>query len=395
LNRDDQTYPFRCDPYFQLWYPHAAMPDAVIDFVPGNKPRLLCPQVADYWHETAGVPDGSWREQVDVAVLDAVQFAREISRMKGPAVTIGETTTTLPPNFTAQAAFLHHLDFYRAYKTPYEIACMKQASAVAARGHVAVAAAFADGISEFELHQLYCSVTSQRETELPYPNIIGINEHGAILHYQNLRRESPEKCRSLLIDAGAAARGYAADVTRTHARGDGRFAALISAMDSLQGELCTEVAAGVDFIALNARAHEMLATVLEVHGLLRCSASTALELGVTRSFLPHGLGHLLGLQVHDAGGRLADPQGTERAPPAEDPHLRLTRSLDAGFVVTVEPGVYFIPQLLEKLRSQHRSAVAWNTVEALLPYGGIRIEDNLLVESLSCENLTRSAFAAL
>ncbi|MCY3731473.1 MAG: M24 family metallopeptidase, partial [Rhodospirillaceae bacterium] len=105
-----------------------------------------------------------------------------------------------------------------------------------------------------------------------------------------------------------------------------------------------------------------------------------------------GLGHILGLQVHDAGGRLSAPDGGVAAPPPEHPFLRLTRTLQPGFVVTVEPGLYFIPPLLEPLRNGPLArAVHWRNVDALTPYGGIRIEDDVLVTDAGSRNLSRAA----
>jgi Xaa-Pro dipeptidase len=103
---------------------------------------------------------------------------------------------------------------------------------------------------------------------------------------------------------------------------------------------------------------------------------------------------LLGLQVHDAGGRQVSPDGEIRDPPAEHPFLRLTRVLEPGFVVTIEPGLYFIPSLLQALDPSARNRVNWATVETLIPYGGIRIEDNVVVQEAKHRNLTREAFAA-
>jgi Xaa-Pro dipeptidase len=122
----------------------------------------------------------------------------------------------------------------------------------------------------------------------------------------------------------------------------------------------------------------------------------ALERGVTRVFLPHGLGHLLGLQVHDVGGFQSSPDVPPQRAPADHPHLRLTRVLETDFVVTMEPGLYFIDQLLEPARNGAlHDAIDWLRVDALRPYGGIRVEDDLLVTADGHENLTRQAFAAL
>ncbi|WP_373184095.1 M24 family metallopeptidase, partial [Halomonas campaniensis] len=111
----------------------------------------------------------------------------------------------------------------------------------------------------------------------------------------------------------------------------------------------------------------------------------ALASGITRAFCPHGLGHLLGVQVHDVAGRL-DGVGRPLPPPAEHPALRLTRELEAGMVVTMEPGLYVIPMLL----AAHRGSpeIDWERVDRLASHGGIRIEDNVRVTGRGPDNLT-------
>jgi Xaa-Pro dipeptidase len=108
------------------------------------------------------------------------------------------------------------------------------------------------------------------------------------------------------------------------------------------------------------------------------------------------LGHLLGLQVHDVGGFKSRADGEPIPRPVGHPALRLTRALETGMVVTVEPGLYFIDSLLDRLRAGTQARhVNWALVDALRPYGGIRIEDNVAVGEASGENLTRTAFAGL
>ena len=126
------------------------------------------------------------------------------------------------------------------------------------------------------------------------------------------------------------------------------------------------------------------------------SADSLLESGVTSVFLPHGLGHLLGIQVHDVGGHMADDHGTMIEPPPEHPYLRLTRVLAEDMVLTIEPGIYFIDMLLDTLRgTPAEKQVNWKAVDRLRPFGGIRIEDNVRVLAGGSENLTRDAFAEL
>ncbi len=113
-------------------------------------------------------------------------------------------------------------------------------------------------------------------------------------------------------------------------------------------------------------------------------------------FFPHGIGHLLGLQVHDVAGLAADDSGrTEIARPTGHPYLRLTRRLEPGMVVTIEPGLYFIDLLLDEAQKNGLGRyIAWDVVRRLQPYGGIRIEDDVAcTASGTPENLTRDAFA--
>ena len=400
--RDDQTYPFRVEPYFKAWVPLTQAPGSFLRLVPGQRPMLVYKQVDDYWHEPPSDPEGYWTQHFDIRIARTDAEARKLSGSGARWVAIGSAAERLARGggTATQPAindprFLNHLDFSRAVKTTYELLCMRGAQALAVRGHLAVAEAFKAGATELELHQVYLAASGQRETELPYPNIIGLNEHAATLHYQRLRAEAPTVKRSLLIDAGAEWNGYAADITRTYsASATDDFAALIAAMDALQLRICAEVKPGVDFVVLHAFTHRQIAGVLRQLQIVQCSAEEAVARGITRGFLPHGLGHLLGLQVHDAGGRLADTTGRKREPPAQDPHLRLTRTLQPGVVVTIEPGLYFIPSLLRALLAKNEAQLNRAIIERLVPFGGIRIEDNVEVTADGHRNLTREAFAA-
>ncbi len=396
--RDDQAYPFRADPYYQQWIPAADHAGSLILVRPGARPLAVCLLPKDYWHVVPESPAGAWTEHFDLRV----------------AHTPGEVRTHLPADLSNVAAvgagaeavadwgvaalnpapLLAAMDFLRVYKTDYEIDCLAAANAIAARGHVAARNAFMEGRSEHGIHLAYLTATAHMEAELPYNNIVALNEHAATLHYDRLDRDPPESSRSFLIDAGATFNGYAADITRTSARAPGPFADLVEAMDAAQRRILTRIRSGGSYVNLHEQAHLEIAAVLGGLGIVRGAPEDMVGRGITQAFFPHGLGHHLGLQVHDAGGKLADPTGTLVDQPAEHPFLRNLRPIETGNVLTIEPGLYFIDQLLSPLRSDARGAdVDWELVDRFSPFGGVRIEDDVVVTSDGIVNLTRDAFS--
>jgi Xaa-Pro dipeptidase len=150
----------------------------------------------------------------------------------------------------------------------------------------------------------------------------------------------------------------------------------------------------MNYADLNAKMHQRIAQLLLESDIVRMSVEDMIATNLTFTFLPHGLGHLLGLQTHDVGGFLQSRQGEERPAPEQYPALRLTRDIENQQVFTIEPGLYFIPMLLKKLKqSPHQSQVNWPLIDALMPYGGIRIEDNVVILNDQPVNLTRLALA--
>jgi Xaa-Pro dipeptidase len=274
---------------------------------------------------------------------------------------------------------------------------MREANRIGARAHRAAEQAFRAGESEFGIQTAYLAAASQTEAELPYANIVCLNQHGAVLHYTHFDRRPPAQRRSFLIDAGASQAGYASDITRTYAAaGHMEFQALVDSVERAQQGFVAMVKAGQSYPGLHLHAHRVLAEVLREHGLIRMSAESAVESGVSAAFFPHGLGHPIGLQVHDVAGFQRDENGGSMPRPEAHPYLRMTRTLAPGMVVTIEPGLYFIDMLLEALRAKTVAAdIDWNKVEAFRPYGGIRIEDDVVCTEGAPENLTRNAFAAL
>jgi Xaa-Pro dipeptidase len=363
---------------------------------PTARPKVLFHQPNDYWHKPARLPQAPWTAEVDLIAIDVP------SQASGHWAGLGRVAHIGPDGLAAETDPAHinppdlllRLHYDRAVKTDYELECMRRANLLGARGHRAALAAFRRGESEYAAHMSYLEACSQREEEMPYNNIVAYNENSAVLHYQHLERRAPVPLRSFLIDAGAQYRGYASDITRTYAASPGRFADLVQATDAAQRALCGEIVAGRDYREVHLSAHRRLGDVMLEIGLTNIPGQAALELGVTSVFFPHGIGHLLGLQVHDVGGVMGDVQGHERRRPEGHPYLRLTRMLEPGVVVTVEPGIYMIDSLLAAAHADSRRAhIDWSVVEELKPFGGIRIEDNVATGTAQPENLTRDAFA--
>ncbi|MDI4632986.1 Xaa-Pro dipeptidase [Pelomonas sp. V22] len=395
---DDRPYLFQPNPHFKHWLPLNAHPNSWLLIRPGRKPLLVYYQPDDYWHVPPEAPSGYWVEHFDIVVISDPADAATHLQGHGRLAIVGEADAALAgvvPNNPEQ--LLHLLHYPRAIKSEYELEQMRAASRRAVQGHLAARDAFMAGASELDIHRAYLAATGHTDRDLPYTNIVGLNEHCAVLHYQYQDAQAPAQPRSFLIDAGAQVNGYASDITRTWSRGGHEeFEALLAAMESAQLALVDEVRAGTDYRDIHLSTHRRLAAILSEQGFVKMSAEAIVAEGVSSIFMPHGIGHLLGLQVHDIGGFMADETGAVSPKPEGHRYLRLTRKLEAGMVVTIEPGLYFIPTLLKQLRaSKNAAAVDWAKVERLLPYGGVRIEDDVACRAEGApENMTRDAFGA-
>jgi Xaa-Pro dipeptidase len=397
---DDYNYHFKANPHFLGWVPLLANPWSLVVCTPGEKPLLVYYQEKDYWHTPPADPNGFWIGEFDIRIVHSAEdIAQHLPAERDKCILIGDVQNDAQAfgiervNPKSALNILHRA---RGIKTEYEVACMRAASRRGARGHVAAEAAFRARATEFDIHLAYCRATQHAERDLPYGNIIALNDHAAVLHYQHQSSQRPDAQLSFLIDAGARINGYACDITRTHSFDNAEFAALIRRFDALQLSLVSEVHAGVNFADLHLQAHRKIAELLVEIDLAKGSAEALIESGVTAAFYPHGLGHLLGLQVHDMGGFMADDDGTIIDPPSGHPYLRLTRDLEENQVLTIEPGLYVIDLLLADLAGTPAEKMINRTrVDWLRPFGGMRIEDNVRVTANGCENLTRDAFAAI
>ncbi len=397
---DDNPYPFKVNVHFKALIPVTDVPNSYIIYQPGSKPALIFYQPEDYWHVVPSDPAGPWVDLFDIKIVkNTGDWKQLLPKAREGFAWLGEPEEGLQElgvSTINPSELLNPIHYQRAYKSEYEIACLQQANLKAARGHLAAKAAFLNGASEMEIHLAYLQATGHKEEELPYGNIVALNHHGAVLHYTDLdSKKLPESNRhSFLIDAGAVHHGYCADITRTWACQQGEFNDLIQQFDQLQLKLIDQLSDGNAYIDMHVLAHLEIARFLKDADFIYCDAETALDTGISSTFFPHGLGHMLGLQVHDIGGHQVSAEGEIQAPPSQHPFLRLTKKLEPGFCITIEPGVYFIDMLLNQLaETKHARQVNWAKVDAFKKFGGIRIEDDVVIKSNGVENLSRKAFA--
>lgn len=392
---DDTNAPFKSNPHFAHWLPLDG-PGHVVVAKPGQTPTVIARISEDYWYEPVTFSDPFWQSAFQFKQVPTTDEVKAELGDTSRLAFVGEATS-----FAKEAGFsdasinpatiVNRLDWYRSDKTPYEIDRIVRASELAAGAHVAAKQCFENGGSEMEIHHSYMQALSAVDAELPYESIIALDEKGAFLHYVNKRTEGAGKV--LLIDSGATHLGYASDITRTWTlpQVDPVFEQMRKDFDRMELELCELVRPGVSFLDLHITAHRKIGALLCDAGILKVSADDAFDRGFTRPFFPHGLGHYLGIQVHDVAGRQENKDGGTVLPPDIYPFLRTTRTLAPSQVVTIEPGLYFIEMLLRPFRSgDNKSAFDWELIDRLKGHGGIRIEDDVVVTEKSGQNITRS-----
>lgn len=394
---DDNHINFRSVPHFTHWLPLEG-PDHFLLFQPDKPLKLFRYIPKDFWYETPQNSQTHWQNEFEITEVNKISAAPSQLPNLSRVAYIGNNSSLakewgVTHELILPKMLMTRLDFARAKKTAYEVACMRLANERAAHGHRAAFLAFQSGLSERHIHRDYLNAIDATENETPYTNIVALNEKASVLHYQYKRGSESTNGDLLLIDAGAKTFGYCSDITRTYLRQDrdSLFAELLNKMETLQQALVAQVKIDLSYIEIHKATHHGVAKILSDLELIKLSAEEIFSRGFTHPFFPHGVGHLLGIQVHDVSGHMADEDGTPAPPPSEYPFLRFTRKIESGHVFTIEPGFYFIPMLLEPYRSGSDQALFdWQTIDRLTPLGGIRIEDNIFVTDKGAENLTRA-----
>ncbi|HNC97786.1 MAG TPA: aminopeptidase P family protein, partial [Myxococcota bacterium] len=282
----------------------------------------------------------------------------------------------------------------RRRRDAWEIAEQRKAAVITTKAHLAAMRGTRVGGHERHVAALFDGVLAAEGATSGYHSIVTVR--GEVLH--NHHYIHPLQAGDLLLlDGGAEIdSGYSSDVTRTWpvtGRFDGRQAAMYSLCLAAQKWGIEQVRPGTRYRDIHFGCMKIIATGLREEGLLRCSAEEAVETGAVGLFFPHGVGHLLGLDVHDLenfGDRPAYAPGRVRPTQFGARYLRMDLDLEPGIVLTIEPGIYFVPAILHDpaLRAEHRDRVHFEKAESFLGFGGIRIEDDVLVTEGAPEVLT-------
>ncbi|QLB15397.1 Xaa-Pro dipeptidase [Mannheimia granulomatis] len=394
---DDQNAPFKINPYFNYFFPYPQAENCWLFLDGKNKPKIYFYASEDYWVSTPKIPtDHFFANEFEWIITQSESEIAEFMQNSTACAFIGEDVAlaeSLGFNQINPQKVLNILNFERSIKSEFEVQSIYQAQFSALKGHQAAKEAFFAGKSEFEINLAYLKATQQSELNVPYGNIMAINQHSAVLHYTDLDFDTNSPRHSFLIDAGTTVNGYASDLTRSYAYNhDSEFAELIAKMEALKLKIIDELAVGVNYLHYHTQMQQWISTLLAEHQFIHLSAEQIFEEGISRSFFPHGLGHLLGIQVHDVGGFQQNVRGSRKSPPEIYPSLRCTRDLQENMVLTIEPGFYFIDMLLNPWKSSPiSSAFNWQKIEEFKRFGGIRTEDNIVLRSSGADNLTARA----
>lgn len=383
----DQVFPFRAHPEY-FWLTGLECPGGVLTFdAKASEWVHFAPTVG----ELEKVWDGRRQEAgTPLAELPAWLAAR---RGRG-IVALGVELPGLGARSDAARNAMHRERFTHARrrKDEHEMARIRHAAAATRAGFQAAAPLLRSGVSERAVQiAMEAAFFTAGADRTAYDTIVGGGPNSVIFHFTPSARPFVAG-EFILIDAGAECGRYCADVTRTFTADDvwsplhRQVHALVDAAKTKCIAMCRP---GVEWRDVHRAACIVIAEGLVGLGVLKGEAPSLVDSGVMGLFFPHGVGHMVGLGVRDAGGR-ALGRGATAFPGGIN--LRVDLPLEAGFVMTVEPGLYFIPALLNdpNRRARFSTEVNWKRVGDFLTLGGVRLEDNVLITESGAENLTAS-----
>ncbi len=403
----DQFHDFHAHPEFQ-YLSGVAEPGATLVWEPGDGWRLFTPSLSiedRVWMSEPPSPEAqaarSGAETDDFSALAdwlaarrgrplALLGNRDIERRAGEYGAENWAALEIVVDEEATERVGKALAGRRRSKDTLELRHLRQAVDAAIAGHLRAWRTARAGLTERDVQiEMEAEFFRFGGDRTAYSSIVGSGPNSAVLHGTPGGRTLREG-ELVLIDAGPEIEGYASDVTRTFpvsASFTPLQRHLYEVVLAAQREAIEAVRPGVEYKQLHLRASATIAQGLVDAGILRGAPDDLVAQDAHALFFPHGLGHMLGLSTHDCGGYLEGRVPEDRFGLA---YLRTDLPLQPGYVVTIEPGVYFIPALLTDpaRRERYRKVMDWDRVDQMHDFGGIRIEDDVLVTEGGCEVLS-------
>jgi Xaa-Pro aminopeptidase len=398
------TYPFRQNSHF-LYYTGLAQPDLVLISYPERDFDVLFSRAVTM---DDVVWSGAGNDRVEMARRAGVETVENIDRL-GAYLTrarsqglhihypppyqasslfrLAELLVVEPAEVTAGASqrLIREVVCQRSIKSEAEIAEIEDALGITADMYRLAMAETRPGIHEYDIAGVMQGVALKRNRQQAFLPIVTVR--GEVLHnefYDNLLQDG----KLLVIDSGAESPNYyASDITRTIPV-NGRFspaqAEIYRIVLKTQMSAIESVRPGVSFKEVHLHACRVMAEGLQEIGLMKGNAADAVAAGAHALLFVHGLGHMLGLDVHDMedlGDAVGYAEGEKRSTQFGLNFLRLTRVLEPGMVVTIEPGIYFIPALIDRWIQERtqKEFINYDRLPSFRSLGGIRIEDDVLV----------------
>jgi Xaa-Pro aminopeptidase len=379
----DQTHPWRAHPEY-AWLTGENRPGSVIAWSVGTGwVHFVEPLSAGerLWEGVESVPEGEPLSEL---------FAW-LNGTGAPALAVlGCRVLGAIADARATAVAQEALNTSRRPKDEEELTLIRRAVSATAAGHANARELIRTGVSERAIQiELEAEFFRHGADSTGYGTIVGAGRRAAILHgHPSSAQVKPGEL--VLIDAGASIDGYSADVTRTWGCGAlaGRAVAVHRIVTAALDAGIAASVAGTEWHDVHRVCATVIAQGLVDEGVMRGSIDWLTRSGAVSLFFPHGVGHLLGAGVRDVGGHAPDRPANRECCGAR---VRVDLPLQAGFVMTVEPGLYFVDALLDdpERRERYADAVDWSALDAWRGLGGVRMEDDILIkESGAPENLT-------
>lgn len=284
----------------------------------------------------------------------------------------------------------------RVIKSHYELDLLRYVNKISSAGHVEVMRSARPGMKEYHLessflHYVYMNGGCRH---VSYTCVCATGENSATLHYGHAAAPNDRTIEDgdmALLDMGAEYHFYDSDITCSFPV-NGIFTKdqriIYEGVLEAQKAVMAAIKPGVSWIEMHKLAESKVLGALIKANILNGNVEEMLEKSLGATFMPHGLGHFLGLDTHDPGGYL---KGSKRPTDSNLKSLRTTRVLEEGMVITVEPGCYFINSLIDQAMKDPDTCcfIIQNEIERFRGFGGVRLEDDIVVTANGCENLTK------